>query len=700
VGARPTTQHQTSPTPGSRATYYATATRLALRALLFFQRKPRDVTSRRFILIVLAIGLLAALYIGGRRERHEAAARNVEIVMDDSDFSALAKSYAYNEAAFLTALRRAGLTSLAVSEELGANIPAAPGAAAYTGGALLDQSRVSPLSDPLFARLARTNALRGDTMYLVAYDAPTARRYAQQLPLHFAPRTIRVLRAALPAVWAIRTTGDYFDGEGFGLPLDRVELAKRLGLLLVPRLQNDEGFTPAQLQTLVDDATHGVRARTAIFFGLRNEVLGYPDNIEAAAAALTNDHVNFGTIETYDPKQEQLGNADLARKMPERLVRVQAIAKPEADKLTPEEIIARYLLGVNERNIRVVYLRPYQHSWNGRSIEQTNVEIVRRIAAGIRADHKRIASASAFSKFTIAPVEILLASLAVPAILLLLFAPFGLTGRAWIIAFILADVLLVGAGYAVHHDILVRKLLALIAGLAFPSVGMLAVAWAFRGDPDPIVRSTNVYVRGLIALAIGIVVTLGGAIVIVGLLSTPLTMTEIDRFLGVKYVLALPPLIALGLYFFTDRFGAKIDPRAAGDTPVKVAQLLAGLVLIAVAYLVLERSGNQSDIAPSSFELALRAHLTTILQVRPRFKEFVLAWPALMLVPALVADDRKRWGWLFVLAVGVGFGDLIDTFSHLHTPLLVGAERVVNGGVLGAVIGCLAVFVYRKLRIR
>ncbi len=68
--------------------------------------------------------------------------------------------------------------------------------------------------------------------------------------------------------------------------------------------------------------------------------------------------------------------------MPERLVRVQAIAKPEADKLTPEEIIARYLLGVNERNIRVVYLRPYYHSWNGRSIEATNVEIVRRIAAG------------------------------------------------------------------------------------------------------------------------------------------------------------------------------------------------------------------------------------------------------------------------------------------------------------------------------
>jgi hypothetical protein len=34
----------------------------------------------------------------------------------------------------------------------------------------------------------------------------------------------------------------------------------------------------------------------------------------------------------------------------------------------------------------------------------------------------------------------------------------------------------------------------------------------------------------------------------------------------------------------------------------------------------------------------------------------------------------------------------------LHTPLLVSIERVVNGGVLGALIGLLAILIYRKLR--
>lgn len=649
---------------------------------------------------MLAIGLVASLYVAVRREKHEVAAHNVEIVMDDADFSALARGNSYDETLFLTQLRAAGLTSLAISEELGAAIPSSLGAAAYSGATLADQARVTPLTDPLLAGLARSNGLRSDSIYLIAYDAATAERYTDQLALRYAPDAVRLLRATLPKVWALRTTTDYFYAEGFGLPADRIALAKKLDLFVVPRLQNDESFTPQHIQQLIDAAALGEHAKTAIFFGLRNEVLGYPDNIPAAAAAMVRDHVNFGSVETYDVKQEQLGNADLARRMPERLVRVQAIAKPEADKLTPDEVVARYLLGVNERNVRVVYLRPYQHGFKGRSMQQVNVDIVRRLAAGIRADHRTLGPASAIAAFNISPLVIVLVSLAVPAIVLLLLEAFGIGGVLWVTGLIVADVLIVAAGYAIHHDIAVRKLLALAAGLAFPAVGMLSVGWAFRGEPAPFARTANPYVRGLLALAIAVAVTLGGALVIVGVLSTPLTMTEIDRFMGVKYVLAIPPLIALALYFFTPFFGAKLDTRTAFESPVRVAQLLAGVVLIAAAYIVLQRSGNQSDIAPSSFELALRAHLTTILSVRPRFKEFVVAWPALMLVPALIESDRRRWGWLFVLAIGAGLGDLIDTFSHLHTPLIVGIERVINGGVLGALIGLAVALLYRRLRVR
>ncbi len=657
------------------------------------------MTSRRFVVFLLAVGLLASFFVAVRRERHEHAARNVEIVMDDSDFAALARAYNYDQPQFLIALRRAGLTSLAVSEELGASISASAGGAVYSGGTLLDQAHLATPADPLFANLARTHAIRDDTMYLVAYNAATAQRYAAQLTLKFSPRSVRLLRSTLPAVWAIRTQSDYFATEAFGLPYDRMALAKQLGLRLVPRLQNDEGFTPAAMTKLVSDSVGRQRASTIIFFGLRNEVLGYPDQTADAARTLVDNHLDFGTIESYDPKQDQLGNADLAMHLPDRLVRVQAIAKPEADKLKPEEIVARYLLGVNERNIRVVYLRPYAHAWNGRSIEATNVEIVRQIAEGVRHSGKRLSAASPFARFIVRPIEVVLASLAVPAIVLLVLATVGIESRPLLLVLVIGDLLLVAAGYAVHHDMLVRKLLALTAGIAFPAMGFLAIGWAFRDDAGP-VRTANPYLRGVLALVVAIVVTLGGALVITGLLSTPLTMTEIDRFAGVKYVLVLPAVVALVLYFFTDRFGMKLAWRSAAEAPVRTIQLLLGVLLLGGAYVVLQRSGNQSDIAPSSFELALRSHLTALLEVRPRFKEFAFAFPALMLVPALLPVDRRRFGWLFVLAIGLGLGDVIDTFSHLHTPLYVGAMRVIIGVVIGALIGLALIAVYRRLRIR
>jgi len=49
------------------------------------------------------------------------------------------------------------------------------------------------------------------------------------------------------------------------------------------------------------------------------------------------------------------------------------------------------------------------------------------------------------------------------------------------------------------------------------------------------------------------------------------------------------------------------------------------------------------------------------------------------------------------LGIGVGIGDIIDTFSHLHTPLTISILRVFNGLVLGAVVGIVAIAIYRAI---
>jgi hypothetical protein len=654
------------------------------------------VTYRRLLLVVLALGLVACLFVAVRRERHEHRANRVELVMDDQDFESLARSYGYDQRAFLVSLRRAGLTSLAVQEELGGQVSSSPGAAVYSGASLIDQAKLTGLRDPALARLAAAKQLRADEVYLIAYDPATAARYAQQLPLKFGAHSVRVVRRGIPAIYAVRTQSDFFGSVGLGLPADRVMLARELALDLVPRLQNDERFKEPQIDAILRDAVRGHHAHTVIFFGLRNQVLGFPNAIDATARAMKADNVDFGTIETYDVKQDQAGNQALATLLPDRTVRVQAIAKAELDKLRPEDIVQRYDLGVRERNVRVVYLRPFAHQWGNLSIEATNVELVRQIAQGIRGAGLQVGPASPFDRFVARPWEIALASLAVPAIVLLLLAEFEIGDRRWLIAFLAVDVVLVLAGFAIHHDMAVRKALALLGGIVFAVAGFAAIAPAFRA---PRASSTGAAILdGIRVVAIATAVTLGGALVVVGLLSTPLTMLEIDRFTGVKLVLAVPPLLALALYLCTPRWGSRLAPKALAESPVTVLQLLAGIVLLGAGYVVLARSGNQSEIAPSSLELAVRAHLTTLLQVRPRTKEFLIGVPALMLVSALIPVDRARWGWLLALAIGVGLADFIDTFSHLHTHLAVSVLRLANGVVIGIIVGAIAIVIYRRSR--
>ncbi len=654
------------------------------------------MTYRRLLLAFLAIGLLACLAVAARRYHHERQANRVEIVIDDQDFQSLAHSYAYDERAFLVALRRAGLTSLAVQEELGAQVSSSPNAAFYSGASLIDQAKLTGFRDQAFARLAAAHQIRGDEVYIEAFDAATAARYARQLPLKFSPRSVHVLTHGLPTVFAIRTNPQYFASIGLGLPADRVALARSLALHLVPRLQNDERFKAPQIDAVLHDAVVHHDAHTVIFFGLRNQVLGYPDAVDATAAAMRRLHLSFGTIETYDVRQNQAGSDSLAKDLPANTVRVQAIAAAELDKLKPAEIVQRYLLGVRERNVRVVYFRPYAHQWNGRSIEATNVELVREIAQGVRASGLRVGTATPFERFVDSVPLVILASLAVPAILLLLLAEFGIGGNRWLIAFVAVDVVLVVAGFAVHHDMAARKLLALLGAIVFPIAGFAAVAPIFRAPRAP---STGAAILdGIRVMAIALVVTLAGALVIIGLLSTPLTMLEIDRFTGVRLVLAGTPVVALLLYLFTPRWGARVPVARIAGAPITVLQVVLGIVILGAAYVLLARSGNQSEIAPSSFELSLRSHLATLLQVRPRTKEFLIGWPALMLAPALLPIDRERWGWLFALAIGVGLADISDTFSHLHTPLVVSLERAVNGAIVGIICGAIAIALYRRFR--
>ncbi|MGH7727410.1 MAG: DUF5693 family protein [Vulcanimicrobiaceae bacterium] len=648
---------------------------------------------------LLVIGLLASLYVALVREGKERAARRVEIAMDETDFADFARSNGYDQERLLIALRRAGLTSLAVSEQLGGDVNASPGAAVYSGQNLIDQAKLTGLAEPTLARLARRGALSARDLYLIVRDPSDVTRFLVELRAHVGAHAVRVVRPARPTIIAVRTQLDYFNALGLGLPAGPLALARTVHLYLDPRIQNDERYGPTAIARIFRAVERHERPATMIFFGQRNEVLGYPDHLADAAAAFDRSGLNFGAIEVYSDSQIQRGTEGLARLAIARTTRVQAISKLELDKLKPEEIVARYLLGVRERNIRVVYLRPYLHGVAGGSLEATNVAIVRAIADGLRARGFLLGRASPIAGFRFNPLLIGLVSLAVPAIYVLLFEAFGLRRPRLVYALVALDLALLGAGYLVGGDLAVRKLLALFAAIGFAVMGVVAIPRAFTSAPPA--SYGGALLAGLRTLGLATAFALGGALVVVGLLSVPLLMEEIERFEGVKLVFAVPPLVAFLLYVYTRRFGREPPQFGASlRSPIRLGALVALIVIALGAVVYISRTGNQSDIAPTPFELALRSDLAAVLGVRPRFKEFLIGFPLMMLLPALRLERKRVAGWAFAIGIAIGTSDVVDTFSHLHTPLEVSLLRVFNGAVIGIVLGALAIALYRLIEAR
>ncbi|HVA32877.1 MAG TPA: DUF5693 family protein, partial [Candidatus Baltobacteraceae bacterium] len=604
-------------------------------------------------------------------------------------------------AAFLIALRRAGLTSLALTEELGANVGYDGKSYVTSGATLVNQARISPIRDPLLARLVAQKKIDTGAVYLLVSDRSSYNRYRTELALHFMPKSIRVLRATRPWLIEVHTQIDYFNNIALGIPTGQIELARRLGLLVIPRFQNDERYGPNKIEATFDNVLrYDPKVSTVIFFGLRNQVLGFPDHLKDTAGAFKRHVFNFGAIETYDNSQIQKGNDTLARLIPGRTVRVQAIAKTELDKIKLDEVVARYVLGVRERNVRVVYLRPWDHQDGTLSIEATNVELVKAIADELKADGFRLGRATPIPLYhgdNRALVGI--AALAVPSIFVLLLEFFGWYRRRLAFAAYALTALLYVAGLALHHDMFARSVIALAGALLFETAALLILIPAFNEIPSPRFGTQVLRSIGWTLAATG--VALLGALVVVGIMSSPLAMEEIERFRGVKLVLAVPPLVALVLYLFDRRFGSGVErPKDVLLSPIRTYQLLAGIIIVAAGVLMVMRSGNQSDVAPSQIELAMRQTLTHVLSVRPRLKEFLIGFPCMMLLSALVVAHRRAVGWLLALGIGVGVGDVVDTFSHLHTPVLISVQRIFNGLAIGIVIGIALIWLYELWRRR
>jgi len=163
-----------------------------------------------------------------------------------------------------------------------------------------------------------------------------------------------------------------------------------------------------------------------------------------------------------------------------------------------------------------------------------------------------------------------------------------------------------------------------------------------------------------------------------------------ELFRGVKLAFLLP-LLMFGINYLAVFSGEEgVVKYTAGWLRRSPSYLALGLifVLLVAVYYYVGRSGHTGGVAVSELELRLREVLETIFMARPRFKEILIGYPAIL---SLVYLYRRYPFKELVLILGLGamMGtiSIVNSFSHVFTAITISASRTLAGLWVGIVIG-------------
>jgi hypothetical protein len=650
--------------------------------------------------------MAAGLYSFINRARAESRNRAVELVVDWPDAMALANTHSREINAALTDLRKAGITTVALLEETLESL--------HNNGVLTYRTEKTGRDDKETIIDFTPGFEDQETRVIAALGHKTKLRITAA-----GSREIRV-----NAPWP------QFNGTPIGLDNQIVATIKNNGLLVAPRLLNFTGVNENNIRWELGEVKKqcGPNAMGPLIFS-GSAVLGYRGRMDAAAHAIEDLGLTYGSVEFA----KTFGDEDLSRAAAANTVRVHSIGLDEMGSMEEPTAVERFTRAARERNIRVCYVRLFV---NGLSHESDTITanhlFVTDIVDGLH--NARLVVQGPAHSFRSDPkpgkaLRLAMGAGVAAAFIILLSVFTGLDGAGFWGAFLVCLLGCLALAWP-ESTSKGRELLALAASCAFPTLAFCAYpirAQLEKTAKSPAAYALWEYIRITLITSVGIVY-------VVGLLSGRLFMLKIDSFLGVKLVLIAPVLLVSLFYGFGlsdvplqtgwEERRRIIMRRIAGlvNHPLKAGEVCAGMVALALFALFVARSGNDPGVGVSSAELKMRALLDKYLLVRPRTKEFLMGHPALIIGLLIAAAGRRRKSetpepdsglaptqplktgrsriWLVgcLILGAVGQSSLVDTFCHLHTPLLLSFLRCVIGLVLGAIIGLIVFAIFGSLR--
>jgi hypothetical protein len=690
--------------------------------------KDRNMTStttvstrglRGVCLALIVLGLLAAGAALYQRVRTEGHNRAVELVADYNELIALAGQAGVLPGRVMQDLKRAGVTAVALPEETLTNLEA--------------DGRISFAARPDF-QLGHYKGgwVPSDSIFQVDTGDLAVNYFIKDGLARVYPKENILVEA--PFRIMVRGNRDFVADLGLGLDGSKVSVIQQNGLRVIPRLRGGAGITAKSLRaslahvaetlgTPMASLTNSLTLPTVngkpvmptgsapgetivVFDG--DTIPGYRELIKTdLVAALRENHLVYGAVEFG----KQKGDDDLGRALNGRLVRVHSITLAELGNLSPNQVVQRFALAVKDRNIRVLVMHlppvasadPLKHA----------ADFAAGIAGELRSEGFGVTVAKPARPFPDISVP-------VPA-LALIFAGAGASVLLWLITilpqalpvwWVRIGYLLIGIGLAKAVGLamvmpnLGRAGFGLAAAIGFPLLGL---TFAYRAlDRLAGQRPARALLQGIATLIVTTGITLLGGLLIAGMMSDTRYLVKVHQFVGVKATLALPLLIfavvvmsdavALAGESLADyRARTRARLQAVLNQPLYLWGAVAALVGLVVLALALARSGNDSGVGVSNSELQFRSTLERFLVARPRTKEFLFGHPLFLFAMAAASQGKRPLALALLLGAAIGQADVLNTYCHAHTPVLLSLLRTANGLWLGIVIGAalLLVFGYR-----
>ncbi|WP_195573654.1 DUF5693 family protein [Paenibacillus sp. 1001270B_150601_E10] len=640
--------------------------------------------AKLWLWLIVIVGLVASLAVVVQRVQTEQTAKQVELVFDYRDLVDMSV-YQPNPSQYikdqLGVLKDAGIQSMAMFESSLQEFKSAKRIWLYNSNeAALLQGKPSNLNE--------------NFTYLLFAGPEEERELQPIIEETFLNLGIQVKLWSFDGKNGLIIETPYESAIMKSMPQDPIamKLLRDQGFNIVPRLSDSMPYDPDQVEALL--SMYEKNGVTRLLFD-GDAVKGFNDDLKFSlthfAETLNKHGIGIAAIEGL--KAPQKGFSKLAYLTHYNVVRIHSISEQESFN-DPKVLGDRLSLAVKDRNIRMFYLNAIVKKDTTKSEIVDSVENIVK-SLGEPGDAKAKIQHDGFTFGQAKPFEVVDSSwqryakaaavvggVALIALMISYFVPYVM-----LLVFVIG---LVGAGgLFVLHSNLLEQGLALGVAISAPTIAMvLAVR---RIDMSSIDLSFGPRFGRSVALFLRTsILSLIAVPYVIALLNNITYSLVLEQFRGIS-LLFVAPVGLTALYVFLYR-GESVFKEAKRwlSMPLTLLWVVAFVVVAGAGYYYLSRSGNAGTV--SSIELTFRSLLENTFGVRPRNKEFLLAHP-IFLVGAFIAL-RYRWGQFVFMIAAVGQMSMVNTFTHLHTPVLISLIRTVLGMGLGLIIGIIGILVW------